>query len=75
MHRKQAGSLFHGEVPVGSRFYVKMRHARVLFIEEIQLLRNICAIYIHIGLFVPANYFHMHPSMQPRLGTETFDLF
>src|ERR1700730_6681547 len=63
MHRQQAGRLVHGKVPIGSRFHMKVGDASVLFIKEIKLSRKICARYVQIRLFTPADYFHMHPSI------------
>jgi hypothetical protein len=73
VHRKQASGLLNGELPIRSRFHMKMRNAGVFFVKEVKLSGTTCARNIQVRLFsTPSDYFHMHPSVcslesEPRL--------
>ena len=63
MHRQQTGSLLDRELPIRASFYMEMGNSGVLFIEEIKFAGKARAGDVQMRCFIPANYFHMHPSI------------
>jgi hypothetical protein len=55
--------LLNGELPICTGFYMKMGNAGVFFIEKVKFAGKTCARDIQMRWFIPADYFHMHPSI------------